>query len=141
MLGRVLGRIMHRWMQVTRQFARQHGLSVGQLLVLRQVQFRGPCTVSDIAQRMGVTNAAASQLLDRLVEHGLIERQANPHDRRSRSIVLTPAGRRLLDEASRHQQAWLAQLITDLSPDEQALMHEALRILHARLMDGPPAEG
>ncbi len=140
LLTRVLSRLMHRWLYATRRFTRQHGLSVGQLLVLRQLQFRGPCTVSDLAQRMEVTNAAASQILDRLVEQGLVARRENPQDRRSKSIALTPRGRALLAQARRWHEAWLADLFASFEPAEAALLQQALEILDARLAGPADAE-
>ncbi len=132
-LSRVLGRIMHLWLHASRRFAREHGLSVGQLMVLRQLQFRGPCTVSDIAQRMGVTNAAASQVLDRLVDQGLVVRRENPADRRSKSVVLTPYGRHVLAQATQWHQAWLRELLGRFSPAEAQVLRQALEILDAHL--------
>ncbi|NPA31985.1 MAG: MarR family transcriptional regulator [Chloroflexi bacterium] len=137
-LSRVLGRVVHLWLHASRRFARERGLSVGQLMVLRQLQFNGPCTVSDIAQRMGVTNAAASQLLDRLVEQGLVVRRENPADRRSKSVVLTPAGLQVLEAATRWHERWVNDLLARFSPAEAETVRQALHILDAHLATSWP---
>ncbi len=137
LLSRVLGRLMHRGLQALRLFARQKGLSLGQMMVLRQLQFRGPCTVSDLAHGMEVTNAAASQMLDRLVAQGLVERRENPADRRSKSIALTPQGREVLEQATRWHQAWLKDVLDRLSPAEAEVLQQALTALERHLGSAP----
>ncbi len=52
----------------------------------------GKSGVSEIGGQMGVTNAAASQAVDRLVHLGLIERTEDPDDRRAKRLTLTQAG-------------------------------------------------
>ncbi|MDD2694691.1 MAG: winged helix DNA-binding protein [Anaerolineales bacterium] len=53
---------------------------------------------SDIGNYLGVTNAAASQLIDRLVGMGLLEHAERPADRRVREVRLTPRGQALMEE-------------------------------------------
>ena len=43
---------------------------------------KGPCSVGQIAEVLGVSRPAATQLVDKLVEHGMIERRHDPADRR-----------------------------------------------------------
>jgi len=135
--ARVLGRVMHQWLHTSRRFARQHGLSVAQIMVLRQLQFGGPCSVSDLAQRMGVTNAAASQILDRLVDQGLVVRRENPADRRSKSVALTSQGDQILASATQWHRAWLETWLGNFSSAEAELLSRALDALDHHL---PPAE-
>lgn len=49
--------------------------------------------VGDLAARLGVRPPTASQLLDTLVERGLVERYADEHDRRAIRVRLSPQGR------------------------------------------------
>ena len=58
-----------------------------------------PARPTDLADVLGVTTAAATQTIDRLVARGLAERQPDPDDRRSRVVRVTPDGRRGLTEA------------------------------------------
>ncbi|WIB27385.1 MarR family transcriptional regulator [Curtobacterium sp. MCSS17_015] len=58
-----------------------------------------PARATDLADVLGVTSAAATQTVDRLVGRGLVERQPDPDDRRSRIIRLTADGERGLSEA------------------------------------------
>ncbi|MCH0567192.1 MULTISPECIES: MarR family winged helix-turn-helix transcriptional regulator [unclassified Streptomyces] len=50
-------------------------------------------TVTELANHLGVTKQAASQLVDELVRKGYVERRAHPGDARARLVVLTERGR------------------------------------------------
>jgi DNA-binding MarR family transcriptional regulator len=58
------------------------------------------CRVYDIAAELSITIGGTSKLVDRIEAAGHCRRVANPHDRRSSLIELTPAGRRLLARAT-----------------------------------------
>lgn len=49
-------------------------------------------TVGEIAEHLGVTKQAASQIVDELVKKGYAERNPHPHDARARLITLTERG-------------------------------------------------
>ena len=51
----------------------------------------GPATVGELAHRLGVSAPAASLLVDRMAEHGMVERQRDTDDRRVVWVQLTPA--------------------------------------------------
>ena len=93
---------------------------------------KGSSGVSDIGEEMGVTSAAASQMLDRLVQQGLILRSEDPHDRRLKKIVLTEKGCDTLEifrENLHARHAWIDELAAKLSPAEQEQVEAALKIL------------
>jgi DNA-binding MarR family transcriptional regulator len=52
--------------------------------------------VMDVAEFLGVTNAAASRSIDRLVQRGLVDRTVTPEDRRAVDLTLTPVAEELL---------------------------------------------
>jgi MarR family transcriptional regulator, organic hydroperoxide resistance regulator len=54
------------------------------------------CRVQDIAAELSITVGGTSKIVDRIEAAGYCVRQANPQDRRSSIIKLTPAGKRLL---------------------------------------------
>jgi len=57
------------------------------------------CRVYDIARELGITTGGTSKLVDRIEASGHCRRLPNPADRRSSLLELTPAGKRLFDEA------------------------------------------
>ena len=127
---------MHRLVR----HAKASGLSMPQLGTLLHIQRKGVMAVSDIGSHLGVSNAAASQMLDRLVDQGLVARSEDPHDRRVRQIVLTPEGSRRVKEGLHARLSWLDGLSDLLSPSEQEQIVSALKLLieKANLLDAEP---
>ena len=113
------------------QFAKEQGLSVPQIGALFHINSRGTCGVSDIGDDLGVTSAAASQMLERLVQNGLVERSEDPNDRRAKQIVLTERGHRVVRGSMEARQRWFAALADGLSPHERDLAVASLRTLVA----------
>ena len=114
------------------QFAKEQGLSVPQIGALFHISERGTCGVTDVGEDLGVTSAAASQMLERLVQAGLVERREDPDDRRAKRIVLTGRGHRLVKETMEARQHHFAALADRLSAREREQAAEALRTLVAR---------
>ncbi len=115
--------------------SRQHGLSVTQIAALFQIRRKGTSSVSDIGDELQVTNPAASQLLERLVQQGLVARTEDPIDRRLKQIALTKRGESLLREGVQARQKWLEELAKSMQPDEQAQVVAALNILIERAQE------
>lgn len=69
------------------------------LPLLRVLHDRGPQTVGEIAEAVGQTHSAVSQLADRLVEQDWVRVEADPADRRRRRLTLTPRAEAQLREA------------------------------------------
>ncbi len=135
LIRQVMGRLMLASMTASWRFAKARGLSMTQMMILRQIHasLADGCNVSLISDRMGLTNAAISQTLDRLVEQGLVSRTEDPQDRRSKCLLLTPDGERLLAETMEAQQAWVAALLAGLDSQEQALLRRSFELIAARL--------
>ncbi|MEA2007959.1 MAG: MarR family winged helix-turn-helix transcriptional regulator [Chloroflexota bacterium] len=137
-LHTVLGQIMHLYMHNFWHFAKEQGLSIAQMITLRQVYHQDTasgCSISDISEWLGVTNAAVSQSLDKLVNQGLVKRQENPQDRRSKQILLTSQGEDMLKKSMQAQQSWLEDLTNHLTPEEQTQIETAFRLLIEKITD------
>jgi len=87
------------------------------------------CSVSDIGAHLKVTNAAASQTVEQLVQMGLLERTEDPADRRTKQIKLTPKGRTLVEKGIEARSQWFEALANALTPEQQAMIISALTIL------------
>ncbi len=120
---------MRRSMRNFILYSKESGLSMSQIGALFHIR-RGASGVSDIGSDLGVTSAAASQMLERLVQLDLIIRSEDPHDRRVKQIVLTESGRRTLQESIHARQSWLEDLAKTLSDNEKEQVIAALNILN-----------
>ncbi len=110
-------------------FSKEKGVSIPQIGALFQIRRKGVCSVSDIGDELGVTSAAASQMIENLVNLDLIRRSEDPQDRRAKQLVLTEKGRKILLESIHAQQGWLSGMVALLSTQEQMHVTSALKIL------------
>jgi DNA-binding MarR family transcriptional regulator len=120
---------MGRSMRDFSAFMRNSGLSMPQVSALYRLFYQGQCGVTDIADHLDVSSAAASQMIERLVQQGLLERSEDPHDRRAKQIALSPAGRALMEASIEARVRWMAELTTVLSPEDQTTIIAALDAL------------
>jgi DNA-binding MarR family transcriptional regulator len=74
--------------------------------------------VTDVADFLGVTNAAASRAIDRLVQRGLVDRTVSPDDRRAVDLALTPLAETLLADFTVVRNRELLRLLGQ-HPDEK----------------------
>jgi DNA-binding MarR family transcriptional regulator len=132
---------MHEFVRLSKQ----SGISLPQLSVLFRLYHGGSCGVSDISDRSGVSNAAASQMIDRLVQQGLLERAEDPSDRRGKIITLTGQGRLMVEESIEARRRWIEHLTVALTIQDQEAIAASLQTLTqaARLLESaesvPPA--
>ena len=119
----------HRSMQEFHRSQRDYGLSAGQLRTLTHLHFQGVHQVSDIGDDLGVTTAAASQLVDRLVNMDLLERTEDPEDRRVKQITITDSGRALVRQAIEDRFRWMKDLANNLTPTQQEQIISSLKTL------------
>ncbi len=136
---------LHAWVDISAQHAmrgwmhhaRATGLSMPQFSILMQLYRHGYCGISDISDRFEISNAAASQHVENLVQAGLIGRTEDPHDRRAKQIQLSEKGRALIQHGFGARHEWVDQLIRSVDPKDQEKIAEALAILNeaARKLD------
>ena len=120
---------MHRSMRGWGLFAKSTGLSMPQFSVMMQLHHRGNCAIGDISERFDITNAAASQLVDKLVQNGFIKRDEDPRDRRAKMLNLTDKGRDLIQRGIEERYRWVDELAGKLTAEERAKVTEALNIM------------
>ena len=120
---------MHRSMRRFIRYARKSGLSMSMIGTLFHLNKREKAGVTDLGEHLGVTSAAASQMLERLVQQGLIQRSEDPFDRRVKQIVLTDKGCQMLEEGLQARQGWLTDLAESLSEAEKEQVISALSLM------------
>ncbi len=105
------------------------GVTLAQLKILKLIDVTDAHHVSDIAAFLGVSNAAASKSVDRLVRQKYLCRAVAPSDRRSSEVTLAPAGRKLLRQYETAKDRKLAALFGDLDAREVRRTSEFLERL------------
>jgi len=74
------------------EIAAAHNLNPGAMNALLYLQPGEPCSMRTLADAWKCDASNVTWLVDRLEEHGLVERRAHPTDRRVRTVALTPKG-------------------------------------------------
>jgi len=120
---------MHRSMRGWGRYAKSTGLSMPQFSLLMQMHHKGACGMSEVSERFEITPAAASQLVDKLVQNGFIVREEDPSDRRAKLLNLTEKGRELILKGIEERYRWVDQLAKKLTDDERAQVSAALNIM------------
>jgi DNA-binding MarR family transcriptional regulator len=100
---------------------------------LASIDRHGPLTPSELAALERVQRPTATRVLARLGELGLVERAADPADRRSALISASPEGRALLRRLRTRKNQYLARRLATLTPDEVATLDRAADILERAL--------
>jgi DNA-binding MarR family transcriptional regulator len=121
---------MQRSLHERAHFAKATGISMPQFGILIQLHYRGVCGMSEVSERFEITPAAASQLVDKLVQGGLIRREEDPHDRRAKCLNLTDKGRELIQQSIQERYRWVDQLTGTLTAEEREKITEALDIMN-----------
>ncbi len=98
------------------QRARQFGISRAQWGVLVRLERSEGLKQSELADILDLQPISLTRLLDRLTENGLIERRADPNDRRANRLFLTPAARPLLEQLAGLGKAMMASVLEGLDP-------------------------
>src|ERR1700754_2115739 len=93
-------------------------LSPTQSAALATIDCHGPLTPSELAERERIQRPTATRVLARLEEAGLIERTADPADRRSSLVATTGAGHELLLAVRDRKDAYLAERLDRLTSEE-----------------------
>src|SRR3954469_10950616 len=99
-------------------------LSVASLSALGVLFREGECTIGALAAHERVQPPSMTRTVNCLVEEGYAARRPHAKDGRQVLVALTDKGREILLADRRRRDAWLAQRLRDLTPDERALLRE-----------------
>jgi DNA-binding MarR family transcriptional regulator len=113
---------------------------MSQLGALMHIHQEGCTGVSNLGDRLGVSSAAASQLLERLVQQDLVFRTEDSEDRRVKQLILTDKGKQLLHESLNARLGWIDEFSASLSASEKEQLAASFNILIEKLLlFEPPA--
>jgi DNA-binding MarR family transcriptional regulator len=104
-------------------------LSPSQGAALAVIERHGPLTPTELAARERIQRPTATRVLARLEEAGLVVRAADPSDRRSSLVSVSPAGAALLEQLRTRKDAFLSGRLEQLGPDDRATLERAADLL------------
>lgn len=95
--------------------AKARGTTRAQWIVLFRLREQEGLSQVDLADVLELQPISLVRLLDRLVEHGLLERRPDPRDRRANRLFLTKRGRQLVDDLDSLRDAIASDVLRDVS--------------------------
>jgi DNA-binding MarR family transcriptional regulator len=112
--------------------AGEHGLGIGQHLVLKMLDAVGPCSQQTLSDELRIDRTVMVSVCDDLEKAGYVRRERNPRDRRSYAVTITDSGRQRLAEAEASILAFLEDTFQGLTRGERdqltALLGKLLNI-------------
>jgi MarR family transcriptional regulator, transcriptional regulator for hemolysin len=130
-----------KWRALTDERLRLVGQSSARMEALAAIMNSPwPSSQIDIAKRLRIEGPTMTRMLDTLEADGLVERIADPTDRRSKHLRLTAQGEAVLEEIFGIVDGLRARLIAGLAPEQIDALNSTLVTLTGRLDSGlPPA--
>jgi len=127
-------RLFRVWMKATkavaeniRQDIANHNISNENFMILELLYHKGPHPVQKISEKFSIPSGSITYVVDKLEKKGLVERQANPKDRRASNVVLTQAGTALFDEIFPKHAATISQNLSFISTAEKEQLIDLLK--------------
>lgn len=115
-------------------------LTPPQFWALHTIRDAGRIKMSPLAELLGLSMGAASTLVDRLVGRGLVEREADAHDRRAVYVKLTDKGQGVLQDAASAKRELSEQVFAQLDPEARRQLLAGLTALAAAFEAVPHGE-
>jgi DNA-binding MarR family transcriptional regulator len=129
---------VQRSMDAFMRFIREHDLTIQQMNVLMFLYYQGPAEITRLVAPLQVGKSAVSQMVERLVQLGLVERTSDQEDRRTCRVQVSPAAKTLIEEGIQARQNWLNEVFGDLPEDQYPLVLQALHILNQTFIQKTP---
>lgn len=95
------------------------GMCYSDFAVLESLLHKGPLPVNTIGEKVSLSSGSITTAVDRLEKRGLVERQYIDSDRRTRLVVLTAAGQKLIKKSFDHHELELEEIVEGLSRKEK----------------------
>lgn len=87
-----------------------------QVRALFALHLLGPCRLKEFADQLAISGAAASEMINRMVELGFVTRSQDPRDRRQVIISLTPEAKKRTESHERHILERIIEVMKRLEP-------------------------
>jgi DNA-binding MarR family transcriptional regulator len=95
-------------------------LTPSKLRALDLLAEHGGLRVGELADKVGIDDATATRLVDRLEEMGVASRKSDVGDRRATTVALTPAGEEVVAGVAKQRQLFFCDVLDALEPAERA---------------------
>lgn len=135
LLRDLLNRVYERSTSEMLRVKSETGLSMPQMFAMHMLRASGTLSISAIAEKLELSLAAGSHLVDRLVQQRLVERLEDPMDRRHKRVSLAPSGCELMDRLAAARMGEIDQIVAALPPELNAQFTQVLEQVLVRLAE------
>lgn len=105
----------------------EENLTLPQYRMLVVLDARGPGSLTGLAEQLDVNPSTALRMVERLSAAGMVDKGANPGNRREVELRLTEAGRAVVRRATENRRAQIARIVEAMEPERRAHLIAALR--------------
>ena len=132
LLGKMIDRVTAQHVRDTAQ------LTLAEWRVLTHVEMIGKCSAAEVASVAYSDRAEVSRAVGSLEERGLVQREANPRNRKSSLVSLTAEGKAVHTAIRGERGKFYEQWLTDLSEAERTAFNDGLDKLTRRVIESAP---
>jgi len=132
LLGKMIDRVTAQHVRDTAQ------LTLAEWRVLTHVEMIGKCSAAEVASVAYSDRAEVSRAVGSLEQRGLVQREANPRNRKSSLVSLTAEGRAVHAAIRGERGKFYEQWLTDLGDAERAALNDGLDKITRRLIESAP---
>ena len=100
-------------------------LTFNQYQVLTVINTLGSCSVNELAAKLRLAQSTTSQLVDRLVRGGFVNREASPEDRRRIAVTLSKTGTRMMERRRESLLHAYEGILSSLDDEDQQMLEDA----------------
>ncbi len=118
----------------SKHLAKTTGLTAPQILLLQTIRDKGEVTIGELANKISLSQATVTSILDRLEKRDLVYRERSTEDKRKVHAHLTQHATDVLKEAPIPLQAQFTEQFSDLQEWEQTMIISAIQRV-AQMMD------
>jgi DNA-binding MarR family transcriptional regulator len=113
--------------EVRRRLRESFGMSLSRFDLLAQLDgTQTGLRMGELSERLMVTTGNITGLTDELEADGLVERIADPSNRRANFVRMTPRGRKAFRAAAKANEEWIEEFFSTLTPSDKASMFDLL---------------
>ncbi|KAA0546334.1 MarR family transcriptional regulator [Bacillus sp. BGMRC 2118] len=122
---------IHRYtMKSLQKQAEEHGVTIPQVRVIGDVYAHKTVSIKQLSQNLKMTQSTVSDIVERLISKGFLEKTPNSKDKRIVDITLSPRlTEEINDSVSELTNKSLEGVLSLLSPEEQEIVEKGMQLL------------
>lgn len=119
--------------QKGREILNNYPITTPQFIALQWLLEDGDLTIGELSNKINLAFSTTTDLVDRLEKNSLVERKRDTKDRRVVRIHLLERGKKIIREVIDKRQAYLQDVLNDVSTEKVEVLYDILQLLHNQM--------